>query len=65
MDRFENQQLSKLKQDWEKNAIAQSLDASKTGRVYFSPIYLCCGLPGSIGAELYLEELKRQLLSSN
>ncbi|MEM7062490.1 MAG: iron-siderophore ABC transporter substrate-binding protein [Cyanobacteria bacterium P01_B01_bin.77] len=63
MDRFEEQQLSKLKQAWEGNAIAQSLDASQSGRVYFIPVYLCAGLPGSIGTELYLNELKQQLLS--
>ena len=41
---------------------AQSLDASQAGRVYFIPAYLCAGLPGPIGTELYLEELKEQLL---
>ena len=65
MDRFEDHQLSKLKQAWEKNAIAQSLAASQTGRVYFIPTYLCAGLPGPIGTELYLEELKEQLLTPN
>ncbi|MEM9483455.1 MAG: iron-siderophore ABC transporter substrate-binding protein [Cyanobacteria bacterium P01_F01_bin.116] len=64
MDRFEEQQLSKLKQAWEENEIAQSLNASKAGRVYFIPTYLCAGLPGTIGTELYLEELKQQLLTS-
>jgi iron complex transport system substrate-binding protein len=58
---FENHQLTKLKQAWEENAIAQSLDASKAGRVYFIPAYLCLGLPGPIGTELYLNELQRQL----
>lgn len=62
MDRFEENQLSKLKQAWKGNAIAQSLDASKAGRVYFIPTYLCAGLPGTIGTELYLDELKQQLL---
>ena len=51
-----------MKQAWAKNAIAQSLDASKSDRVYFIPAYLCLGLPGTIGTELYLEELERQLL---
>ncbi|MEM7062511.1 MAG: iron-siderophore ABC transporter substrate-binding protein [Cyanobacteria bacterium P01_B01_bin.77] len=63
MDRFEEQQLSNLRQTWAKNEIAQSLDVSKTGRIYFMPIYLCRGLPGPIGTELYLNELKQQLLS--
>lgn len=59
---FENHQLAKLKQAWEGNVIAQSLQASKAGRVYFIPAYLCLGLPGSIGTKLYLNELQRQLL---
>jgi iron complex transport system substrate-binding protein len=62
MDSFENHQLAKLKQGWEKNAIAQSLKASKVGRVYFIPFYMCASLPGPIGTELYLEELEKQLL---
>ncbi|PZD72620.1 Fe(3+)-citrate-binding protein YfmC [Acaryochloris thomasi RCC1774] len=60
---FEASQITDLKQMWQKNAIAQSLKASKTGRVYFIPAYLCLGLPGPIGTELYLEELKQQMLS--
>jgi len=62
MNGFEGHQLKPLQQDWEANAIAQSLDASKDGRVYFIPAYLCLGLPGSIGTELYLEKLKALLL---
>ena len=62
MDEFGEHQLLNLQPAWETNAIAQSLDASKAGRVYFIPYYLCAGLPGPIGTELYLEELKTQLL---
>jgi iron complex transport system substrate-binding protein len=62
---FENHQLSTLKQEWQKNAIAQSLDASQAGQVYFISYYLCVGLPGPIGTELYLKELQEQLLSSD
>jgi len=62
---FEDHQLSGLKQAWEENAIAQSLDVSKAGRVYFIPAYLCRGLPGPIGTELYLDELREQLLPAN
>ena len=65
MDEFGEHQLSNLRPAWETNAIAQSLDASKAGRVYFIPYYLCRGLPGPIGTELYLEELKQQLLPSD
>ncbi|MEM7062476.1 MAG: iron-siderophore ABC transporter substrate-binding protein [Cyanobacteria bacterium P01_B01_bin.77] len=63
MNAFGWQQTQTLKQAWEKNAIAQSLTASKAGRVYFIPAYLCLGLPGPMGTELYLDELKQQLLS--
>ncbi|MEM9485590.1 MAG: hypothetical protein AAGA83_18090 [Cyanobacteria bacterium P01_F01_bin.116] len=70
-DQFETDQLADIKQSWQVNAIlpwrgftnAQSLDASKAGRVYFIPAYLCLGLPGPIGTELYLDQLKQQLLS--
>ena len=63
VDNFDRNQLSKTKQAWSNNAIAQSMDASKAGRVYFIPTYLCAGLPGAIGTELYLKELEQQLLS--
>lgn len=59
---FEEYQLKAVKQDWQKNAIAQSLPASKEGRVYFISGYRCLGIPGPIGAELFLDELRRQLL---
>jgi iron complex transport system substrate-binding protein len=62
---FESHQLSNFKNAWEKNAIAQALKVSQQGRVYFMPTYICLGLPGPIGTELYLNELKKQLLSSN
>ena len=65
MDEFEQHQLQNLPQQWEENAIAQSLDASQAGRVYFLPLYLCGAAPGPIGTELYLNELREQLLSSD
>jgi len=61
VDKFASQQLESFKQLWEKNAIAQSLQASKAGRTYFIPAYVCLGLPGPIGTELYLNELKKQI----
>ena len=64
-EHFEEYQLSNLKQAWEANAIAQSLEASKAGRVYFIPAYLCLGLPGPIGTELYLNELKARILATD
>jgi iron complex transport system substrate-binding protein len=51
------------KQDWENSAIAQSLRASKAGRIYFISSYLCYGLPGPIGTELYLNKLQEKLLT--
>jgi iron complex transport system substrate-binding protein len=60
---FEDHQLTSIKQAWQKNAIAQNLTASKNGQVYFIPAYLCLGVSGPIGTELYLDELKKQLLS--
>lgn len=61
-NKFQESQINHLKQQWEKNAIAQSMQASKDGQVYFLPAYLCLGLPGPIGTELYLKELQKQLL---
>ncbi|NET39495.1 MAG: iron-siderophore ABC transporter substrate-binding protein [Cyanothece sp. SIO1E1] len=61
MNNFSDHQLMALRQTWEKNAIAQSLNVSQAGQVYFIPAHLCLGLPGSIGTELYLAELKQQL----
>jgi iron complex transport system substrate-binding protein len=63
-ENFEKHQLSRVKQAWAENAIAQSLKATKAGRVYFIPTYLCLGLPGAIGTDIYLHQLERQLLSS-
>ena len=62
LDRFKQDQTAALKETWEKNAIAQSLKASREGRVYYIPTYLCLGLPGPIGTELYLNELREQML---
>ncbi|WP_416671892.1 ABC transporter substrate-binding protein [Egbenema bharatensis] len=61
-NRLQQHQLTRFQQAWEKSAIAQSLDASQSEQVYFIPAYLCLGLPGPIGTELYLEELREQLL---
>jgi iron complex transport system substrate-binding protein len=63
-ERFQTSQLAQLQQQWQENSIAQSLSASQSGRVYFIPAYLCLGLPGAIGTELYLNELAKQMLPS-
>jgi len=55
-------QLKNMKQEWSKNALAQSLPASQEGRVYFVTYYLWNGLNGPIGAELILKELHQLLL---
>lgn len=62
MSHFEQHQLHRLKQAWQENAIAQSLQATQAERVYFIPTYLCRALPGAIGTGLYLNELRQQLL---
>lgn len=61
-DNSEQSELPDLFQLWSENAIAQSLDASKAGRIYSIPAYLCYGLPGAIGTKLYLEKLEKQFL---
>lgn len=63
-DALDNQILS-VKQQWQDNAIAQSLNASKSDRVYFTSAYLCRALPGPIGAEIFLDRLQQQLLPSD
>ena len=57
------QQTGKIKQQWNNNAIAQSLPASKSDRVYFTSAYLCRALPGAIGTETFLEQLQEQLVN--
>jgi len=61
-DTFRTHQMANIKHAWASNAIAQALNASQTGQVYFIPAYLCLGLPGPIGTNLYLNELQQQLL---
>ncbi|MBW4672188.1 MAG: iron-siderophore ABC transporter substrate-binding protein [Cyanomargarita calcarea GSE-NOS-MK-12-04C] len=61
---LESNQLEKLKQQWQKSALAQSLKATKKGHVYFVPTYLCLGLPGPIGAEIFLNEIRQKLPTS-
>ncbi len=55
-------QMKNVKQEWSKNAIAQTLKASQEGRVYFVTYYLWNGLNGPIGTQLILEELRQLLL---
>ena len=55
-------QTSVIKQEWNDNAIAQTLKASKENRVYFVTYYLWNGLNGPIGAELILNQLRQLLL---
>lgn len=62
---FSQGQVKNLEQGWKENAIAQSLQASKAGRVYFIPAYVCFGFTGPIGTELYLKQLRSQLLPSS
>ncbi|QUY42861.1 iron-siderophore ABC transporter substrate-binding protein [Acaryochloris marina] len=59
---LEQQQISAVQQQWQENAIAQSLPASKTNQVYFHSAYICRALPGPIGTELILAQLQAELL---
>ncbi|NEQ83442.1 MAG: iron-siderophore ABC transporter substrate-binding protein [Moorea sp. SIO2I5] len=58
-DQVEKHQVQTIQQDWEENAIAQSLTASKEDRVYFATFYKWMGLNGPIGAELVLKQLRQ------
>lgn len=60
----EAQQVKAIKTEWNENAIAQSLPASKEGKVYFTPVYLCHALLGPIGTEIFLSDLYQQLSPS-
>ena len=61
-ERLETQQVKAIKQDWEANAIAQSLTASQANRVYFATFYKWNALNGPAGAELILAELRQFFL---
>jgi len=60
-----NDQIASVKQQWNNNAIAQSLPARKSDRVYFTSAYLCRAMPGPIGAEIFLNRLQQQLSPRN
>lgn len=60
----EEQQVKTIKKEWNENAIAQSLPASKEDKVYFTPVYLCHALLGPIGTEIFLRDLYQQLSPS-
>ncbi len=61
-DALETHQVKMIKQDWEANAIAQSLTASQENRVYFATFYKWNALNGPAGAELILAELRQFFL---
>ncbi|MEM9450714.1 MAG: iron-siderophore ABC transporter substrate-binding protein [Cyanobacteria bacterium P01_E01_bin.6] len=60
----ERHQVKTIREDWEENAIAQTLPASKNNRVYFATYYKWNGLNGPIGAELVLEQLREFFLDN-
>ena len=62
---IENHQSQPAKKAWKKNAIAQSLAASKQDRVYFATYYRWSGLNGPIGTELIIEQLREFFLSKD
>lgn len=53
--------VQQAKKDWQANALAQRLSASKAGHVYFLDIQLFGRLRGPIAEELMVRELGRQL----
>jgi len=64
LNRVIDQQTAAIQQEWQNNAIAQSLKASQEDRVFFVTYYLWNGLNGPLGAQLILDELRQLLLSS-
>ena len=62
-DWLETHQLATTQQNWDENAIAQSLSASHENRVYFATFYKWNGINGPIGTELILEQLRQFLLT--
>lgn len=60
---IESHQSQSIRKSWEENAIAQSLTASKEGRVYFATYYKWNGLNGPTGTKLILEQLRQFLLN--
>ena len=60
--RIESHQGRAIQQNWQANAIAQSLTASQANRVYFATFYKWNGLNGPAGAELILAELRQFFL---
>lgn len=56
------QQTSGIKADWEENAIAQSLSATKADQVYFGTYLLWNGLNGPMGTRLVLQDMEQMLL---
>ena len=53
--------VAQAKKDWQANALAQRLSASKAGHVYFLDIQLFGRIRGPIAEELMVRELGRQL----
>ena len=58
-------QTSGIQQEWEENAIAQSLTASKTDRVYFVPFIKWNGINGPMASQLIVDDLQQLLLNQN
>lgn len=53
--------VAQAKKDWQANALAQRLSASKAGHVYFLDVQLFSRIRGPIAEELMVRELGRQL----
>ncbi|PSN19320.1 iron-siderophore ABC transporter substrate-binding protein, partial [filamentous cyanobacterium CCP5] len=61
-DQLLQQQTAGIEADWQENAIAQSLSATKANQVYFRTYLLWNGLNGPIGTRLVLQEIEQMLM---
>ncbi len=62
LDILAQNQAAKIQEEWRNNKIAQSLQASKNNRVFFTSFYLWNGINGPISAQMIIQELRQFLL---
>lgn len=62
-DELLQRQTSGIREDWQENAITQSLFATKNEQVYFGTYLLWNGLNGPIGTRLVLQDIEQMLLN--
>lgn len=56
--------LDKVKQEWSQNGLAQTLPASRNGRVYFVGYHLWSNIRGAIASELILKQAQNLLIDN-